>query len=273
MRSCSLVVLASLLCLPALALASLPHADRGAPTIVGGTDVPDDGNPFLVSIQALPLGSTPLRRHWCGGTLISPSWMLTAAHCVTRWSSAQLSARTGETDLTAGTGTDHAVASIHIHPDYADTRKSDVALLRLAAPVPDAQVIDLLGQEGIGYEMAGRLLTVAGWGALSEGGGGPSRMQQVEVPFISTPACQALYAKDGIPVDAASEICASEAGRDSCQGDSGGPLFTRAPAGGWVQLGVVSWGLGCARGESPGVYARLAGPGIDAFIDAVWTRD
>jgi len=258
-----------------LALLAGPAASADAPMkpptvrplIVGGTDVPDGTYPFLVSVQRLSRGNTPLQRHWCGGTLIASAWVLTAAHCVSNDPGAY-AVRVGQTQLDDGSGTTIGVAQVHIHPRYASSRKADVALLRLAAPVTGIEPIRLLGAEGSGHEQRGRLLDVAGWGALSEGGGGPSRMQEVSVPFIPVTECQRQYAGRA-HVDGQLEMCASRAGKDSCQGDSGGPLFVKAADRGWIQLGVVSWGLGCARDGSPGVYARLASAEIDTFIQRI----
>lgn len=266
MRLVPACLLASLLA--GSALAASPGLTQ--PTIVGGEDVPDGRYPFLASLQVAGTDA-PRYGHICGASLISASWALTAAHCVRGASASRLFIRTGETELGAGTGTNHPVAAIHIHPAYTG-RTNDVALLKLKQPVEGITPVRLLQGESTGYEVPGRLLKVAGWGRLSSNGDLPSRMQHVEVPFIDTRACQALY-EGREPVHLDREMCASRAGKDACQGDSGGPLFVASADGSWSQLGVVSWGIGCARGDSPGVYARLASADIDTFIHSVWTGD
>lgn len=271
MRAPIAVILATLLFQPALA-AGAGNDGPVQPLIVGGTDVADGGYPFLVSLQLASPGSL-YDNHFCGGTLISPSWVLTAGHC-TQTLPARISVHAGTTDLKAGGGSDHAVAAIHVHPAYRQGNKpeNDVALLRLSTPVPGARTVGLPGVDGTAYEVPGTPLTVAGWGALQWTGSSPSRMQEVSVPYIATSECQRLYA-GRFDVRPDVEMCASMAGKDACQGDSGGPLFVEEAAGQWQQLGVVSWGHECARGDSPGVYARLADPGIVDFIRATWTQD
>lgn len=272
MRAPIAVILATLLFQPVLA-AGAGNDGPVQPSIVGGTDVADGRYPFLVSLQYPATGSL-YDNHFCGGSLISPSWVLTAGHCVYRKQPAQVRVHAGTTDLQAGGGTDHSVAAIHLHPAYRQGRKpeNDVALLRLSTPVPDARTVGLPGMDGAAYEVPGTPLSVAGWGALQWAASGPSRMQEVSVPYIATRECQRLYAGrfDLLP---AVEMCASTAGKDACQGDSGGPLFVEEAAAQWQQLGVVSWGAGCARGDSPGVYARLADAGIIDFIRTTWTQD
>lgn len=235
--------------------------DLITPSIVGGADVPADQYPFLISLQIKGFG------HWCGGTLISADTVITAAHCVDR-SPSVYSVLAGQTTLSASDGTRHDVKSIHVHPRYNRDNKADVAILKLSTPVEGITPVTLGGLEGASYEQAGRLLTVAGWGRLTEGGRGPDVMQHVAVPFIPHAECQRQYQGRKV-IDANVELCASRPGQDSCQGDSGGPLFLRSADARWVQLGVVSWGIGCARAGSPGVYTRLAGPEVNDFIKQV----
>jgi len=102
--------------------------------------------------------------------------------------------------------------------------------------------------------LAGKTLTVSGWGALTEGGGSPTVLNSVDVPGMTNAQCNQYYPGS----IGASELCAGQTsgGIDSCQGDSGGPL-TYTTGGKTYAVGVVSWGSGCARPNKPGVYARV----------------
>lgn len=260
-RVCSALLGASLALLATgTALAALP-APGISPQIVGGADATDGQYPFLLSLQ---YGD----QHICGASLIAPDRVLTAAHCVEGAKPGEFTVLAGQTVLSGSTGTRHRLTRIHIHPDYANTRKSDVAVLELATPVAGITPVRLVGPEGATFERPGRLLTVAGWGRLTEGGEAADRLQHVAVPFIAHAQCQKQY--DGrFQVNRDRELCASRPGKDSCQGDSGGPLFVQGADAAWIQLGVVSWGFGCARKGSPGVYARLASPALFDFVQTL----
>jgi secreted trypsin-like serine protease len=108
---------------------------------------------------------------------------------------------------------------------------------------------------------------VVGWGALREGGVLQRRLRAARVPFVSDDKCRDAYKGAGYRFAADEMICAGNfrrGGVDSCQGDSGGPLVRRDRAGRWVQVGIVSWGHGCARPGFPGVYTQ-----VSAFADAI----
>jgi hypothetical protein len=137
------------------------------------------------------------------------------------------------------------------HPDWHGTgTPGDVAVLWLDAPVPDAVVVELAGYAPLG--VAETVRTV-GWGATCEGCSTSPLQRFVDLPLVGWDACEQAY--PGLNWDA---VCAGTdaGGLDSCQGDSGGPLVWRSSTG-WVLLGVVSWGEGCARPNTPGVYTSV----------------
>jgi secreted trypsin-like serine protease len=110
------------------------------------------------------------------------------------------------------------------------------------------------------------LLTVIGWGNTNRRTNHPNfpdQLREVRVPVVNEAQCDKAY--KGF-IDPATMLCAGEKGSDSCQGDSGGPLFATTSAGTRIQMGVTSFGIGCAKDRYPGVYADINGPTIRNFI-------
>jgi hypothetical protein len=205
--------------------------------------------------------SFTVRTSGCGGTIIADSWVLTAAHC-----GSQSTVWAGSNNT--GSQTAYSVAQYIQHPNYspnsaAGSYSNDFALLRIngtfpahliRAKLPDAAIMQAIAKPG-------DPVTTLGWGATSEGGGGTTSLREVTVPVVSDTTCAASYngsaAASGLKLNPAVSICAGLAsgGQDSCQGDSGGPLI--APYNGSIySIGVVSYGLGCARPNYYGVYSE-----------------
>ena len=217
-----------------------PQSFERAGLIVGGEAAAAGDFPYIVSLQS---GS-----HFCGGSLLNANTVLTAAHCSTSTAPSSVSIRAGSLDSTAG-GVTANVAEIIIHPGYvASTFENDIAIWKLASPVAEGGAVGFASLPAAGFDPAdGAILTVAGWGAISEGGpGSDTALQKVTIPVVDRDTCNAAYG--GSITDVMFCAGVSEGGLDSCQRDSGGPIRDDATG---VVVGVVSWGTGCAVRTNP----------------------
>ncbi|KAK7432141.1 hypothetical protein QQZ08_001431 [Neonectria magnoliae] len=249
------------LALPAFSLAAvLPVPTELADSevnIVGGEPASPGDFPFIVSL-ARRGGS-----HFCGGSLLNANTVLTAAHCSTGQSAANVQVRAGSHNRNSG-GTLVGVSSITIHPSYTSSNiNNDVAIWKLSTSIPTSSTISYATLAAAGSDpVAGSIATVAGWGVTTEGGGSsPIALRKVDVPIVSRATCRSQYGASAITN---AMFCAGlpQGGKDACQGDSGGPIITSSTS---TLIGVVSWGDGCARPNAAGVYANVGN--LRSFIN------
>lgn len=243
--------------------------------IVGGSDVDIAEYPWQISLQGTWGG------HFCGGSVIRDTWVLTAQHCVAGESPGNLRIAAGMSNLSAASqGQVRSVAEIILYPGYTTASSGkDVALIRLAAPLdlslPGISAIHLVTPEeaALGLTNPGVISTVTGWGSLSAGGPSSDRLQAVDVPIVSQAEASAAYKREGFALteDQLAAGVMGIGGKDSCQGDSGGPLVVFDGTGRARLGGVVSWGIGCAEADYPGLYARVSSfaPWIASMMNSV----
>ncbi|KAL6474955.1 hypothetical protein MHYP_G00159950 [Metynnis hypsauchen] len=229
--------------------------------IVGGFDASEGHWPWQVDIQK----ST----HICGGTLIAADWVMSAAHCFPNpsdTSSYQIYA--GRLTLNGWNPYEsvHDISRVLIPFGYTDPQfGQDIALVQLTKPVVWSDHIQPICVPDSDVQFAaGTACTITGWGDIRDGVSlqGVGTLQQVEVPIIDQSDCQQMFqiqATEDVNIRN-DMLCAGfqQGGKDSCQGDSGGPLVCLSPNGSWVQAGIVSFGMGCAQPNRPGVYARVS---------------
>ncbi|MEV6086073.1 S1 family peptidase [Streptomyces parvulus] len=229
----------------AAALLAAPSAAAAPQPIVGGTTTTTAAYPYVMQV------TDASQNQFCGGTLVSPTKVVTAAHCMAGESARSVRVVGGRTYLNGSNGTVARVSRIWVHPDYTDaTNGDDVAVLTLASSMPYKPVKYVSSSDTSVYA-AGNEARVLGWGTTRENGSSSNQLRTATVPVVSDADCGGSYGSDYVASDM---VCAGlpSGGVDTCQGDSGGPLVI-----GGVLAGITSWGEGCARAGYPGVYSRL----------------
>lgn len=223
--------------------------------IVGGKAAKLTDNPWQVAIVSARVPANAMAQ-FCGGSIIAPRWVATAAHCVDSGTKpSQIAILTGTESLATG-GTRVAATQIIVHPKWDPaTHDFDIALVEVGA---DLGGTPIAGDTSANEHPTSLHIRVTGWGRTSMSTSAGSRiLQGVDLPYVTRATCNrpASYDKD----ITGNMICAGlvQGGADSCQGDSGGPAT--AEIGGSRRLvGIVSWGEGCALKDKYGVYTRVA---------------
>ena len=234
----------------AVTLAEAPAVAAPGPTatpnVVGGTRASQGEFPWMVRLS---MG--------CGGSVLTSQVILTAAHCVSgTGSNTSITATLGVVDLQSGSAVKVKSTYVYQSPDYVNYDEGhDWALIKLKTAVTQPHITlaaDTSNDSGN--------FTIMGWGATREGGAQQRYLRKATVPFVSDSVCGGAYTDAGYNFVDNAMICAGlmdEGGIDTCQGDSGGPMVKSTSAG-MVQVGIVSWGQGCAEPGFPGVYTQVS---------------
>ncbi|MDP9294834.1 MAG: trypsin-like serine protease, partial [Actinomycetota bacterium] len=258
----------ALLVILATAVLAAPAAAKPPVRIVGG-NAADPGEYPAQGYLQIEIGPDFFA---CGGTLLSTRKFLTAAHCVvhdgTPVAPDALLVVLGENTITQATVDQdeiYLVSAVEVHEHYGgEGGGNDVAMLTLTrdallAPVPVVKVSESsLWAPGVNA-------IIVGWGTTSEGGNASDDLLEAQVPMVSDQECIDDYAVQNVTIDPVTMVCAGDGVHDTCQGDSGGPLMVPGTSQ-FILAGVVSFGIGCARAEFPGVYTRIGAPALNAWV-------
>ncbi|XP_042336045.1 transmembrane protease serine 9 [Sceloporus undulatus] len=229
-------------------------AMQAAHRIVGGSEALRGEFPWQVSLREND-------EHFCGATILAPTWLVSAAHCFNEFQDpGTWTAHGGTVWLSGSEGgmVKAGVGRILRHPSYnTETADFDVALLELLGPLAFSRFIQPVCLPAATHIFpAGKKCFISGWGYLREDFlVKPEHLQKATVELLDQTLCASLYS------NALTDrmLCAGylEGKVDSCQGDSGGPLVCEEPSGRFFLAGIVSWGIGCAEAKRPGVYTRV----------------
>ncbi|WP_309231717.1 serine protease [Nocardia sp. SYP-A9097] len=223
-----------------------------AGAVIGGSDAQASAYPWLVAVGSPVFFDRPSGQ-FCGGALIAPDQVITAAHCVqlAQLLPQALTVTFDRSELSSGEGFTVSVTAVRIHPDFrqdtvdgVDVYHHDVAILTLkqAQSRPTVEIAAPQGTSG----------TILGWGGTSDGDTANTRLHMTTVPLVGDDDCARAYPG---AFDASEMVCAGSTTADTGEYDSGGPLLTDGKL-----VGITSWGRGAAQPGYPGVYTRLPAP-------------
>lgn len=243
------MVLASVLALAALAVPASAAID---PEVQGGRPAEPGKYPYMVAL--VTRGMPRSEGYVCGGSLISPDTVLTAAHCVAGHRPDEFDVVVGSVDLTGSDGRRVPVRQIRVHPRFEVAVAADTAILQLAESVSTAPVVVARPDQPHAWA-PGRMAKLTGWGLTDPIGVPSTTLLEGRLPLLDPSVCAAAYGSD---YSEWGHLCAGSATVNACLGDSGSPL-TVWQGGGRVQIGIVSWGRDyCGSAEAPGVFVKVA---------------
>jgi secreted trypsin-like serine protease len=237
-------------CGPATSSTVDDAVDSAENEIVGGVISTIEAVPWQVAVM------TPRFQQYCGGSIISANWIVTANHCTVSVGD-KIGAGSAKLSTIRTTGQVRTVAQVISFAGFQGPETGrDIALLRLDTPLN----LDGVKTKAIAYAKAGdtslyaagTLATVSGWGTLSSGGSSPNTVRRVDVRVSTDAAVRSAYGNVS-----SDQFGAASPGKDSCQGDSGGPIIVRS-GNTPILTGVVSYGNGCALAGFPGMYSKVA---------------
>jgi len=222
--------------------------------IVGGEEAAPHSIPWQVSLRRKSDNF-----HFCGGSVLGPNHVVSAAHCTVIWDSPdEVVVVAGEHDRSVDEGTEQTVpvSKLTVHESYGSPKnfENDIAIWELGEPLEMNDYVAPVALPEPMKQSEGEC-TVSGWGTLHSGDSStPNVLMKVDVPVVEDGRCKIEY-----PFSIAeSMLCAGEHGKDSCQGDSGGPMICYNSDGSGYLGGIVSWGIGCGGYYHPGVYTEVS---------------
>ena len=273
-RGLRFLPLALCLCLVGVGMLEVPAAARASrwragASVVGGTPTAPGAYPWMAALvepshDAFFEDDNP-KGFFCGGTLIAPDRVLTAAHCVFGTSPRDTNVIIGDADLEGPTPPPVRVKGVSTYPGYHVPIKrlsgKDVAILQLAAPV-GVPPVPLIDPAQAAQLPAGTVVRALGRGSTSPVGPFKvsSRLLETDLSLVADATCQQMFPRK---FHLATQLCVGQApGRGVCYGDSGGPLLVQTDSG-WSQLGVASGFLRfiknpCVTDRQPQIFARLS---------------
>ncbi|MBX9397629.1 serine protease [Streptomyces sp. TRM72054] len=241
--------------------------------VVGGFPIDAADSPWTVALSSRDRFGGMRSGQFCGAVAVGRTTVLTAAHCVGEdvlgsppGEVRDLKVIAGRTDLRSAEGMEIPVRETWVNPEYDGiSNAGDFAVLTLAEKLPENAVIAMAAAGDPAYA-ADTKATVYGWGDVTGAGDYPHSLRAARMRVLPDALCEEAYpgGADGT-YRADVMLCAGErvGGRDACQGDSGGPLVAQGRL-----IGLVSWGSGCGRPGSPGVYVRVS----DVIQKLGWER-